>query len=160
MAGGSGTRLWPLSRAGYPKQFLVLTGNQSLFQEAVGRLARVGGDGVAVRAPLIVGNDSTIGHNVELSDCRVGARTLVGMGSVIAPGTVIADDTFVAAGTHSLPGQLLESGWLWGGRPARALSRMTPRMDVAIRGAAVVYREYAAGFAASQQAAALRRPGA
>ena len=23
MAGGSGTRLWPLSRAGYPKQFLV-----------------------------------------------------------------------------------------------------------------------------------------
>ena len=30
MAGGSGTRLWPLSRAGYPKQFLVLLGNKSL----------------------------------------------------------------------------------------------------------------------------------
>ena len=27
MAGGSGTRLWPLSRAGYPKQFLVLSGD-------------------------------------------------------------------------------------------------------------------------------------
>jgi mannose-1-phosphate guanylyltransferase/mannose-6-phosphate isomerase len=27
MAGGSGTRLWPLSRAGFPKQFLVLSGN-------------------------------------------------------------------------------------------------------------------------------------
>ncbi|MEY4765032.1 MAG: hypothetical protein RI907_1705, partial [Pseudomonadota bacterium] len=34
MAGGSGTRLWPLSRALYPKQFLVLQGNQSLFQMA------------------------------------------------------------------------------------------------------------------------------
>ena len=34
MAGGSGTRLWPLSRAGYPKQFLVLAGNTSLLQQA------------------------------------------------------------------------------------------------------------------------------
>jgi hypothetical protein len=38
MAGGSGTRLWPLSRAGYPKQFLVLSGNSSLFQQAAERL--------------------------------------------------------------------------------------------------------------------------
>ena len=39
MAGGSGTRLWPLSRAQHPKQFLVLQGNQSLFQQAAQRLA-------------------------------------------------------------------------------------------------------------------------
>jgi mannose-1-phosphate guanylyltransferase/mannose-6-phosphate isomerase len=38
MAGGSGTRLWPLSRAQYPKQFLILQGNQSLFQQAAARL--------------------------------------------------------------------------------------------------------------------------
>jgi mannose-1-phosphate guanylyltransferase/mannose-6-phosphate isomerase len=34
MSGGSGTRLWPLSRAGYPKQFLVLQGNESPLQQA------------------------------------------------------------------------------------------------------------------------------
>ena len=34
LAGGSGTRLWPLSPTGFPKQFLGLTGNQSLFQQA------------------------------------------------------------------------------------------------------------------------------
>ncbi len=34
ICGGSLTRLWPLSRAGFPKQFLVLTGNQSLFRQA------------------------------------------------------------------------------------------------------------------------------
>ena len=39
MAGGSGTRLWPLSRAQFPKQFLVLQGNRSLFQQATQRLA-------------------------------------------------------------------------------------------------------------------------
>ena len=40
LCGGSGTRLWPLSRSGFPKQFLVLAGNnlqQSLFQQAIER---------------------------------------------------------------------------------------------------------------------------
>ncbi len=50
LCGGSGTRLWPLSRAGFPKQFLCLTGNESLFQQAASRLAAIGamgGEGVA-----------------------------------------------------------------------------------------------------------------
>ena len=38
MAGGSGTRLWPLSRKSQPKQSLTLTGSRSLFQSAVDRL--------------------------------------------------------------------------------------------------------------------------
>ena len=37
MCGGSGTRLWPLSRALFPKQFVRLTSNVSLFQEAIQR---------------------------------------------------------------------------------------------------------------------------
>jgi len=57
MAGGNGTRLWPLSRAGYPKQFLVLSGNRSLFQMAVARLAALGDKDIQVGAPLIVGNE-------------------------------------------------------------------------------------------------------
>jgi len=57
MAGGSGTRLWPLSRAGYPKQFLVLSGETSLLQQAVQRMRALDGGGLAVAAPLIVGNE-------------------------------------------------------------------------------------------------------
>lgn len=38
MAGGSGTRLWPLSRAGYPKQFLALNGDKTMLQQTVERL--------------------------------------------------------------------------------------------------------------------------
>jgi mannose-1-phosphate guanylyltransferase/mannose-6-phosphate isomerase len=56
MAGGSGTRLWPLSRAGFPKQFLSLGSDDSLFQQAVARLMGLGGADIAVEAPLIVGN--------------------------------------------------------------------------------------------------------
>ncbi|MEY4562520.1 MAG: hypothetical protein RLZZ618_1797 [Pseudomonadota bacterium] len=57
MAGGSGTRLWPLSRAGFPKQFLVLSGNSSLFQLAVRRLAALRASDIDVAAPLVVGNE-------------------------------------------------------------------------------------------------------
>jgi len=56
MAGGSGTRLWPLSRAGFPKQFLSLGSDDSLFQQAVARLMGLGAEDIAVGAPLIVGN--------------------------------------------------------------------------------------------------------
>lgn len=38
LAGGSGTRFWPVSRANLPKQFLVLQGTQSLLQETLQRL--------------------------------------------------------------------------------------------------------------------------
>jgi mannose-1-phosphate guanylyltransferase/mannose-6-phosphate isomerase len=57
MAGGSGTRLWPLSRAQHPKQFLVLQGNRSLFQQAAQRLSSLAADDIEVGAPCIVGNE-------------------------------------------------------------------------------------------------------
>ncbi len=57
MAGGSGSRLWPLSRAGHPKQFLALSGSQTLFQQIVGRLGALGASDIAVAPPLVVGNE-------------------------------------------------------------------------------------------------------
>ncbi|MFH7835468.1 MAG: sugar phosphate nucleotidyltransferase [Candidatus Aenigmatarchaeota archaeon] len=38
LAGGSGTRLWPLSRRKFPKQFLKFDSDKSLFQETIERL--------------------------------------------------------------------------------------------------------------------------
>ena len=54
LCGGSGTRLWPLSRAGFPKQFLCLTGGESLFQQAAKRLMDLGAESVQVADPLVV----------------------------------------------------------------------------------------------------------
>ena len=53
MSGGSGTRLWPLSRKNKPKQFLNLFGEYSLFQDTLGRLSGLTG----LEAPIIVCND-------------------------------------------------------------------------------------------------------
>jgi mannose-1-phosphate guanylyltransferase / mannose-6-phosphate isomerase len=54
LCGGSGNRLWPLSRTGFPKQFLCLTGSDSLFQQAVLRLAALQSPTATVAPPLIV----------------------------------------------------------------------------------------------------------
>ena len=60
LCGGSGTRLWPLSRAGFPKQFLILSGDgagKSLFQLAVERLNSIGSKDVQLGETLIVTNE-------------------------------------------------------------------------------------------------------
>ena len=56
LCGGSGTRLWPLSRAGFPKQFLCLTGNNSLFQQAALRLSVLAMPGINTPS-LVVCNE-------------------------------------------------------------------------------------------------------
>ncbi len=56
LCGGSGTRLWPLSRASYPKQFApLLDDDRTLFQATATRLAGTG-DGVEFAAPIVVTN--------------------------------------------------------------------------------------------------------
>lgn len=57
LCGGSGTRLWPLSRAGFPKQFLVLSGTTSLFQQAVERVNGLAAADIAIGETLVVTNE-------------------------------------------------------------------------------------------------------
>ncbi|MCY4766095.1 mannose-1-phosphate guanylyltransferase/mannose-6-phosphate isomerase [Klebsiella aerogenes] len=52
MAGGTGSRLWPMSRERYPKQFLRLHGENSMLQETVSRL-----EGLNVSEPLVICNE-------------------------------------------------------------------------------------------------------
>lgn len=52
MAGGTGSRLWPLSRELYPKQFLCLQGKYSMLQETINRLK-----GIACEDPMVICNE-------------------------------------------------------------------------------------------------------
>jgi mannose-1-phosphate guanylyltransferase / mannose-6-phosphate isomerase len=54
LCGGSGTRLWPLSRAGFPKQFLTLQGSSSLFQNTVTRMLALASTGLDLQPCLVV----------------------------------------------------------------------------------------------------------
>lgn len=53
MAGGSGTRLWPLSRTAFPKQFLSLGYDETMLQQTVSRL-----EGLNTSAPIIITNEN------------------------------------------------------------------------------------------------------
>ena len=52
MAGGTGSRLWPLSRELYPKQFLKVIGEQSMLQQTIARLS-----GLEHKAPMLICNE-------------------------------------------------------------------------------------------------------
>lgn len=93
LCGGSGTRLWPLSRTGFPKQFLCLTGNESLFQQAALRLANLGNADIEVAAPVIVtGEDHRFLVSEQLREVGVelGCALLEPVGRNTAPALTLA----------------------------------------------------------------------
>jgi mannose-1-phosphate guanylyltransferase/mannose-6-phosphate isomerase len=96
LCGGSGTRLWPLSRAGFPKQFLSLAGDATLFQQAVQRLAAL----ADAAPPLVVGNDEHRFLALEqLREIKVAGATLLlePLGRNTAPALTLAALAAVAA---------------------------------------------------------------
>ncbi|HHX90696.1 MAG TPA: mannose-1-phosphate guanylyltransferase/mannose-6-phosphate isomerase [Paracoccus sp.] len=73
LCGGAGTRLWPLSRQSYPKQFTRITGAQSLFQAAAERLS-----GPAFAAPLVItGNDFRFIVTEQLAAVEIAPQAIV-----------------------------------------------------------------------------------
>ena len=93
LCGGSGTRLWPLSRTGFPKQFLCLTGNESLFQQAAQRLAALGSENIQVAPPVIVsGEDHRFLASEQLREVSValGTALLEPVGRNTAPALTLA----------------------------------------------------------------------
>jgi mannose-6-phosphate isomerase-like protein (cupin superfamily) len=93
LCGGSGTRLWPLSRAGFPKQFLSLTGSESLFQLAAQRLVALGADNIQVAKPLIVtGEEHRFLASEQLREAGIelAAALLEPVGRNTAPALTLA----------------------------------------------------------------------
>ncbi len=102
LCGGSGTRLWPLSRTGFPKQFLCLTGHESLFQQAALRLANLGNADMQVAAPIIVtGEDHRFLASEQLReiDVELGCALLEPVGRNTAPALTLAALAAMEGGT-------------------------------------------------------------
>ncbi|MCG9101365.1 mannose-1-phosphate guanylyltransferase/mannose-6-phosphate isomerase [Laribacter hongkongensis] len=93
LCGGSGTRLWPLSRSGFPKQFLCLAGMESLFQQAARRLTELGSNEFTVSAPLIVSNEEhrfMVLEQLRETGIELGMALLEPVGRNTAPALTLA----------------------------------------------------------------------
>jgi carbonic anhydrase/acetyltransferase-like protein (isoleucine patch superfamily) len=101
---------------------------------------------------VCIGHDSTVGHNVTLEDCVIGNGSQIGIGSVVAKGTVVEDRVLLAASARTAPGQVLESGWMYGGSPARQMSRLDAAKHAMIDLIIGQYCQYASDFHALEQA--------
>lgn len=88
LSGGSGTRLWPLSRKAYPKQFLNLYGEDTMFQQTLERLKGIEG----LREIIIVANEE---HRFivaeQMRQCKMKGRILLEpFGKNTAPAIALA----------------------------------------------------------------------
>jgi mannose-1-phosphate guanylyltransferase/mannose-6-phosphate isomerase len=93
LCGGAGMHLWPLSRPGFPRQFLSLTGDTSLTQLAVQRLAGLDRDDIHVAKPLIVtGEEHPFLALEQLREARIelSAVLLEPAGKNTAPVLILA----------------------------------------------------------------------
>jgi mannose-1-phosphate guanylyltransferase/mannose-6-phosphate isomerase len=89
LSGGSGTRLWPMSRAQYPKQLLPLLSEHTLLQEAALRVA----DPTLFSAPVIIANDEhrfIVAEQLRLAGVTPHAIVLEPMGRNTAPACCVA----------------------------------------------------------------------
>ncbi len=69
-------------------------------------------------SPLLIGSYVTIGHSVILHGCSIADECLIGMGSIIMDDAVIQNRVMIGAGSLVPPKTVLESGFLYVGRPA------------------------------------------
>jgi mannose-1-phosphate guanylyltransferase/mannose-6-phosphate isomerase len=88
LSGGTGSRLWPVSREGHPKQFLPLVTNASLLQDTLNRVS-----GITDQAPIVVGNDEhrfMLAEQLRAIGVKPAALILEPAGRNTAPAVALA----------------------------------------------------------------------
>lgn len=128
LSGGSGTRLWPLSRAVSPKQFHALNGDKTLFQETALRL-----HGQGFQPPIVICNHEhrfIVGAQLEAVGIQPGSVLVEPVGRNTAPAVAIA-----ALQLEKQPEALLLIS------PADHVIRRPEQFYAAVRSAAAIARQ-------------------
>ena len=90
-------------------------------------------------SPLIIGDNVTIGHTVILHGCTIEDTCLIGMGSIVMDKVVVQRQVLLAAGSLVPEGKVLESGYLYIGRPAKKVRALTPNEIAHLKASADSY---------------------
>jgi mannose-1-phosphate guanylyltransferase/mannose-6-phosphate isomerase len=106
LAGGSGTRLWPLSRARLPKQLLAIAEPRSMLQATVARTAALAGAGITALPPLVVAGEALrrmVARQLAELGTPMAALILEPEGRNTAPAIALAALWAMAAGEGEVP---------------------------------------------------------
>ena len=78
-------------------------------------------------AATTIGNNVSIGHRAIVHGCTIKDNVLVGMGAIIMDHAVVEEYCLVAAGAVVLENAHLESGFIYGGVPAKKIKALSPK---------------------------------
>jgi gamma-carbonic anhydrase len=93
--------------------------------------------------PTVIGDSVTVGHSAVVHGCRVGSRTLVGIGAILLDGVEVGEDSVIAAGSLLPPGRRYPANSLIVGSPATAKRQLTETEKAWILRSAETYVELA-----------------
>jgi carbonic anhydrase/acetyltransferase-like protein (isoleucine patch superfamily) len=99
------------------------------------------------KAHTYIGDDVSIAHGAMIHGCTIENEVLIGMGAIIMDHVVIPSGCVVAAGAVVLEGSHLESGFSYGGVPARKLGKLSDdQRQFLIKRTAENYIKYASWY--------------
>ncbi|MFJ8063728.1 gamma carbonic anhydrase family protein [Psychrobacillus sp. NPDC096426] len=78
-------------------------------------------------APVVMEDEVTIGHNVILHGCKIGKRSIVGMGSTILDHAEIGEECIIGANTLIPPGKKIPPRSLVVGSPGKVVRELTDK---------------------------------
>ena len=87
-------------------------------------------DGVVIhctykKSRTIIGNNVSVGHNAIVHGCTINDNVLIGMGAIIMDNVIVRSNSIIAAGAVVTEGTTIESGFIYGGLPAKKIKQLT-----------------------------------
>ncbi|MEM7332426.1 MAG: gamma carbonic anhydrase family protein [Chloroflexota bacterium] len=101
---------------------------------------------VNVEHDTVVGAGVTLGHGVIAEGCFIGDNCLIGMNATVLDGSTVESGSLIAAGAVVRENQVIPSGSLAGGVPAKIIRPLTAEAVERIQYASVQYRKYGQQF--------------
>jgi carbonic anhydrase/acetyltransferase-like protein (isoleucine patch superfamily) len=78
-------------------------------------------------SPVVIGDDVTIGHNVILHGCKVGSRSIIGMGSTLLDSVEVGEECIIGANTLLAGGIKIPPRSLVLGSPGKVVRELTEK---------------------------------
>lgn len=81
------------------------------------------------KAPVIIGNNVSIGHRAIVHGATIHDNVLIGMGAIVMDGAIIESNSIIGAGAVVTEGTLVKSGTVWAGVPAKKIKDINEELQ-------------------------------